>query len=199
MKYYENFLSDFLDVDLLNEFKTIEDWSDFNRNNSHMLEFYGETQFLKKVRELLHSKTFITWVESEMNIDGLIVDSHGIGEGVSLMKKGDLLDPHIDFNWNNRIRMHRAVNLCIYFGECDGGEFHVWDENKENIIFEKTPLHNSAVLFNHSEILSHGVKPIKKGNRYTIRQFYYRSEAAEINPHQSLYWFNPKSQMPTNS
>ena len=39
------------------------------------------------------------------------------------MKQDDMLDAHIDFNWNNRIKMHRAVNLLIYVGECHGGEF----------------------------------------------------------------------------
>lgn len=198
MKYYENILSDNFDIDLLDEFHTIQEWSDFNRNNSHMLEFYGDKQYIKKIREYLYSKTFISWVEQEMNIEGLVVDSQGIGEGVSLMKKGDLIDPHIDFNWNNRIKMHRAVNLCIYFGDCKGGEFHIWDDKKENIIFEKAPVHNSAVLFKHSETLSHGVKPVILGRRYTIRQFYYKSEVVEVSPHQSLYWFNP-TKMPTNT
>ena len=157
MRYYENILSNYLDIDLLDELHTIRDWSDFNRNNSHMLEFYGDRQIIKKTREYLHSKEFISWVENEMGIDGLVVDSQGKGEGVSLMKKGDSIDPHIDFNWNNRIKMHRAVNHCIYIGDCKGGEFHVWDEKKQNIIFEKPPKHNSAVLFKHSETLSHGV------------------------------------------
>ena len=199
MKYYENFLSNYLDIDLLSELRTIKDWSDFNRNNSHMLEYYGDRQIIIKVRQLLHSKSFISWVEKEMNVNGLVVDSHGIGEGVSLMKRGDSLDPHIDFNWNDRIKMNRAVNLCLYIGDCKGGEFHVWDEKRENILFEKEPIHNSAVLFKHSETLSHGVKPVTFGKRYTIRQFYYKSESICENPHQSLYWFNPEINMPTNS
>ena len=199
MKYYENFLKNYLDVDLLDEFHTIKDWSDFNRNNSHMLEYYGDRQVIQKVREYLHSKEFISWVENQIEEDGLVVDSQGVGEGISLMKKGDQIDPHIDFNWNSRIKMHRAVNLCIYIGDCRGGEFHIWDEKKENILFEKTPIHNSAVIFRHSEILSHGVKPVTLGRRYTVRQFYYKSEAVEVNPHQSLYWFNPETRMPTNS
>ena len=95
--------------------------------------------------------------------------------------------------------MNRAVNLCLYIGDCKGGEFHVWDEKRENILFEKEPIHNSAVLFKHSETLSHGVKPVTFGKRYTIRQFYYKSESICENPHQSLYWFNPEINMPTNS
>ena len=50
---------------------------------------------------------------------------------------------------------------------------------RKKIIFEKPPKHNSAVLFKHSESLSH-VKP-DEGRRFTIRQFYYKSESIEHN------------------
>ena len=164
-----------------------------------MKEYYEEGQFLTKLRVYLHSKKFIQWVEEESGIEGLVVDSYGIGEGVSLMEKEHKLNPHIDFNWNDRIKMHRAVNLLIYLGDCFGGEFEIWDDKKENVIFEANPIHNSAVIFTHSETQAHGVRKITSGRRYSIRQFYYKSEATCENPHQSLYWYNPESNMPTNS
>ena len=115
-KYYENFLKDNLDLLLQSELRQIKDWQDFNRNTSHMKEYYGDGKFITKIRQDLHSKEIIEWVEKESGIDGLVVDSYGTGEGVSLMESEDQLDPHIDFNWNDRIKMHRAVNLCIYIG-----------------------------------------------------------------------------------
>jgi len=199
MKYYENFLKDYLDVDLLSELKSIKEWKDFNRNKSHMKEYYDEGQWLNKLRCHLHSKSFIQWIEKETEIEGLVVDPIGTGEGVSLMQSGDILDPHIDFNWNDRIKMHRAVNLLIYLGSCQGGEFEVWNETMDEKIFNANPIHNSAVIFTHSETQAHGVRKITSGKRYSIRQFYYKSEATCENPHQSLYWFNPEMKMPTNS
>lgn len=199
MKYYENFLKDYLDIDLLNELKSFNNWKDFDRNNSHMKEYYDGGQWLNKLRCHLHSKSFIQWVEKETGVEGLVVDSFGTGEGVSLMQSGDKLDSHIDFNWNNRINMYRSINLLIYLGSCEGGEFEIWDDKKENIIFEAKPIHNSAVLFKHSETKSHGVRSIKSGNRFSVRQFYYKSELTCENPHQSLYWYNTEKNMPTNS
>jgi hypothetical protein len=200
MKYYDNFLKHPLDANyLLNELKTIEDWEDFDRNNSHMKEYYGESQLINKTRQYLHSKKCIEWIEKESGIDGLVVDTYGTGEGVSLMEPKDYLDPHIDFDWNERIKLYRAVNLTIYLGSVTGGEFTVWDEDMKMVTFSKSPKHNSAILFSHSETKAHGVKPVISGQRYAIRQFYYRSEAICDNAHQSLYWYNPKKQMPTNS
>jgi hypothetical protein len=199
MKYYDNFLDELKADDLLNDFEKITDWKNFNRNNSHMKEFYEDFPNLTMLRHHLHSKKFVHWVEEETQIYGLVVDSFGIGEGVSLMQKGDKLNSHIDFNWNDRIKMYRAVNLLIYFGDCEGGEFNVWDDNKENIIFEKEPKHNSAIIFTHSETKSHGVNTVKSGNRFAVRQFYYKSDNICNNAHQSLYWYNPNKKMETNS
>lgn len=199
MNYYQNFLDEHQSNELLDKLHLLTDWKDFYRNSSHMKEYYGELEILDELRCKLHSKNFIKWIEKETGISGLIVDSFGVGEGVSLMEKNDRLDPHIDFNWNSRINMHRSVNLLIYLGNSSGGEFHVWNEKKDNIIFEKEPLHNSAILFNHSEVKAHGVKPVKSGKRFSIRQFYYKSEIVFDNPHQSLYWYNEKKNMETNS
>jgi len=199
MFYYNNFLDEQVSYDILKELDQIKDWNNFHRNNSHMKEFYGDFELLNIIRIKLHSKKFINWLEKEIQIEGLVVDPHGVGEGVSLMESGDLLDPHIDFNWNDRIKMYRAVNLLVYLGNSQGGEFQIWDEEKKNVIFEKEPKHNSAVIFKHSENNSHGVKPVKSGNRFAIRQFYYKSENICSNAHQSLYWYNPNKKMKTNS
>ena len=203
MKYYDNFLKDNLDLFLLRELETLTTyaWEDFVRNNSHMKEYYGEGQFINKIRQYLHSKDCIKWVEKESNIEGLVVDTLGTGEGISLMEQEDKLDPHIDFNWNNRIKMYRAVNLTIYLGNATGGEFTTWNEymNFTFGMYSEEPKHNSAILFPHSETKAHGVKPITSGQRYAIRQFYYKSEATCDNPHQSLYWYNPDKKMATNT
>lgn len=199
MNYYENFLDQDDADDIYRILTAKNDWKDFYRNTSHMKESYDEPEEIFKIRQKLHSKQFIEWIQNEIHADGLVVDSYGIGEGVSLMKNGDKINSHIDFNWNDRIKMYRSVNLMIYFGNCEGGQFHVWDEDRKNIIFEKEPKHNSAIIFKHSEKNSHGVKEVLKGSRYALRQFYYTSDKECENPHQSLYWYNPQKNMKTNS
>ena len=184
---------------LQSELRSVKDWKSFDRNDSHMKEYYGDGKFINRLRQYLHSKACIEWIEKEFDIEGLVVDVYGTGEGVSLMESEDHLDPHIDFNWNERIKLYRAVNLTIYIGDVVGGEFTVWDEDMKIITFSQSPKHNSAILFQHSESNAHGVKPITEGERYAVRQFYYKSEAVCENAHQSLYWYNPQKQMPTNT
>ena len=97
MKYYDNFLKDNLDLFLLRELETLTTyaWKDFVRNNSRMKEYYGEGQFINKTRQYLHSKECIEWVEKESGLRGLVIDVYRTGEGVSLMKKDDMLDAHL--------------------------------------------------------------------------------------------------------
>ena len=56
-----------------------------------MKEYYGEGKFINKIRQYLHSKECIEWVEKELDIEGLVVDPYCTGEGVSLMEKDDLI------------------------------------------------------------------------------------------------------------
>ena len=80
MKYYENFLKDNLDLLLQSELKPIKDWKSFNRNNSHMLEYYDGSRFINRIRQYLHSKECIEWVENEFDVEGLVIDDQGTGE-----------------------------------------------------------------------------------------------------------------------
>ena len=119
MKYYDNFLKDSLDLFLLRELETLTTyaWEDFNRNESHMKEYYGEGQFINKIRQYLHSKKCIEWVEKESGLGGLIIDAYGTGEGVSLMKKDDMLwgaDSHLGDHRKVILATRRANAVHIY-------------------------------------------------------------------------------------
>ena len=203
------FLDEKLATNCLKTLEGIEDWKIFERNNSLMYEYYDWEQHedLREVYNQLHSQKTITNLEEETDLEGLLFDPMGVGEGISKMTKGCKLDPHIDFNWNDRVKLNRVLSLTIYLGiDCEGGEFEIWDEKREHVLWSHTPGHNTSVLFKNNEISPHGVKEITNGTRYAIRKFYYQSNSTPIeDPHQSLYWYdgekayNPQKKMPTNS
>ena len=203
------FLDKKLALDCLDTLEEIKDWKSFKRNNSLMYEYYDWEQHedLREVYNQLHSQKTITNLEEETDLEGLLFDPMGVGEGISKMTKGCKLDPHIDFNWNDRVKLNRVLSLTIYLGiDCEGGEFQIWDEKREHVLWSHTPGHNSSVLFKNNEISPHGVKEITNGTRYAIRKFYYQSNSTPIEaPHQSLYWYdgenayNPQKKMSTNS
>ena len=202
------FLDEKLATSCLKTLEGIEDWKIFERNNSLMYEYYDWEQHadLREVYDQLHSQKTIKNLEEETSLEGLLFDPMGVGEGISKMTKGCKLDPHIDFNWNNRVKLNRSLSLTVYLGDCKGGEFQIWDEKRENVVWSHVPSHNTTVLFKNNEVAPHGVKEITSGTRYAIRKFYYQSNSIPIeDPHQSLYWYdgekayNPQKKMPTNS
>jgi len=201
-----------LDKDLasscLETLEGIKDWKTFERNNSLMFEYYDWEQHddLREVYNQLHSQRTIKNLEEETNTSGLLFDPLGVGEGISKMVKGCKLDPHIDFNWNNRVKLNRVFSLIVYLGYCKGGEFQIWDKERKNIMWNHTPDHNTSVLFKNNDSVPHSVTEITNGTRYAIRQFYYQSNSTPIeDPHQSLYYYdgekayNIEKKMPTNS
>ena len=158
-----------------------------------MYEYYDWEQHddLREVYNQLHSQRTIKDLEEETGFSGLLFDPMGVGEGISKMTKGCKLDPHIDFNWNNRVKLNRAFSLMIYLGECEGGEFRLWDKERKNIMWTHVPNHNTSVLFKNNDSAPHSVTEITSGTRYAIRQFYYQSNSTPVeSPHQSLYYYD---------
>tara|TARA_B100000959_G_scaffold284312_1_gene355570 strand:+ start:2327 stop:2953 length:627 start_codon:yes stop_codon:yes gene_type:complete len=202
------FLSPELATSCYDTLEEIEDWKTFERNNSLMYEYYDWERHanLREVYNFFHSQRTIKNLEEETGYEGLLFDPMGVGEGISKMVKGCKLDPHVDFNWNNRVKLNRVFSLILYLGDCKGGEFRLWDKDRKNIVWSKTPSHNTSVLFKNNDSAPHSVTEVTSGVRYAIRQFYYQSNSTPAeNPHQSLYWYdgenayNVEPKMATNS
>lgn len=155
----------------------------------------------------LHSSIFINWLENITGIQSLITDPHLIGAGYSKNSSGDSLKPHVDFNWNNRLKLHRAVSLIIYLTPGWkpewGGSLDFYDADKEKIIKTVNCTFNKALIWNYHRKGFHGyADPIQcpvETFRGTFRLFYYISNSTykpEDLPHRSLYWFNHDTKEP---
>ena len=156
----------------------------FTRAGSHMLEHNDIVNCPMMSTLYLHFSTpaFLQRLERKMDIKGIISDPHMIGAGYSEMRNHGDLKPHIDFNWNDTIKMHRIATLIIYLnGGYTGGELQF--DNRPPII----PMPNRAVIFQHHETIRHMVTPVK-GTRRALRYFYY---ASKLEPpsgyHRALY------------
>jgi hypothetical protein len=156
----------------------------FERAGSYMFESNdrGNLPALQKLYNIVSDPLFLRDLESKLNITGIICDPHMVGAGYSQIKDHGDLKPHIDFNWNDRIKMYRVASLIIYLSTPEeGGEIEFEGINK--IAVES----NRAVLFEHSETVRHFVHPVK-GIRNAIRFFYYASKLdAPAGYHRSLY------------
>lgn len=156
----------------------------FTRANSQMYENNDRANLpvLNYLYEKASSPSALNELEKELQISGIMPDPHMIGSGYSkIVDHGDL-KPHIDFNWNDKLKLYRVASLIIYLSTPEsGGEIEF-----EGVA--KVPVkENRAIIFEHSESIRHFVHPVK-GVRYAVRFFYYASKmAAPDGYHRSLY------------
>jgi hypothetical protein len=156
----------------------------FERAGSYMLESNDITSLptLRNLYNFVSDPVFLRDLESKLKVTGIICDPHMVGAGYSQIKDYGDLKPHIDFNWNDRIKMYRVASLIIYLSTPEeGGEIEF--EGVDKIAVKA----NRAVLFEHSETVRHFVHPVK-GIRNAVRFFYYASkQEAPAGYHRSLY------------
>jgi len=186
LSVFDNFLNKELLSRVDKELLTVEWPKLFKRAGSHMHEC-GDIKKYPILFELYNTfccSKYLEFLESITNIKGLIPDPYLIGSGYSQIKDMGDLKPHIDFNWNDRLKLFRKLTLIIYLSSPKkGGEIEFIDFAKVKV------KKNRAVIFSHSETIRHFVHPVK-GIRNAVRFFYYCSDLSNPkNFHRSLYSF----------
>jgi hypothetical protein len=186
VKTYENVLSPSLMESVLEEINSLEWEKHFTRMGSDMFES-GDRESLPVLNDLYNmfsTTKFLSWLEGELGISGVLPDPYLLGAGYSQIKDSGDLKPHVDFNWNSKLKLYRVASFIIYLNDVEsGGEI-------EFIGVGKFPIaKNRAILFSHSETVRHFVHPVK-GLRNAVRFFFYSSKLENPNDmHRSLYGY----------
>jgi hypothetical protein len=174
----------------------------FDRNGSAMYEWCKytkkETPAAYALFSYFHSTEFVRYLEEITNINGLIPDIHLHGAGYMRCGNGDSLKIHTDFNWQNDIKLNRALNLVIYLNENWeeewNGDIQFWDKKNTNCVKSYFPKWGNAIMWQYDELGFHGhPNPIQCPTgqfRDGFRFFYYTSNSTNENPHRSLYWYD---------
>jgi len=185
-------------------------WTIFTRAGSRMEEFndliHCPTAH-QVTYDLMHSGEMLYDLEQMTGITGLLPDPHLVGAGFSIMRDGAELGPHYDFNWNDRLRLHRKLTSILYitpdWEEKWGGENITWTANPElddtaEIVESISPKFNRFIISqNVKEGPVHSVGKVKCPSivqgRACIRFFYYISTSdynKDDPPHRSIYKTN---------
>ncbi len=155
----------------------------------------GKTQvtdsalFPKPIQELnrvLASPEWLELLSDVMGIPKLQADSELAGGGIHQTGPRGRLDVHIDFNYIADRKLHRRLNILIYFNKGWqkewGGNIELWDENVKKCHHSFSPLFNRCVVFETNNISYHGVTQVKTPpgvTRNSFAAYYYTSEAPE--------------------
>ncbi|MBX7231936.1 MAG: 2OG-Fe(II) oxygenase [Bdellovibrionales bacterium] len=136
----------------------------------------GEITFAFQEPEVLKTIEKITQVSNQIPDSGLYAG------GLSMMRTGDFLDPHIDNSHDQNRELYRRLNLLYYVSPDwkteDGGHLELWDQAvKNNITIECR--FNRLVLMETNNLSWHSVSPVKRkgGLRKCVSNYYFSKES----------------------
>lgn len=206
MAFFDNFLPAHVAINMYNEINSIDNkfWKKFTRNGSHMMEL-NKIELMPVAFEVMsyfHSSSFLESLTKLTGIPGLIPDPHLVGAGYSKSFKGDTLKIHTDFNWNNTLKLHRALSLIIYLTPDWDPSWHggldFYDFERRKVVTHVDCLFNRCLIWKYDKLGWHGhLNPLNCPDnkpRTTFRLFYYTSNSTyheDDPPHRSQYWYDP--------
>lgn len=165
-------LSDLWDESLLNSARTeVESFTNWNGEKnffgSQKKRFqnnYGDLPFhVKSIFDTMHSPTFLEFLEGVTGEVGLIPDPYLLGGGIHSTASLGFLKLHADFNWHEKLRLYRRLNVLIYLNkdwiDSYNGELelaHKQDNGEFKILKTVKPIFNTTVIFTTDDDSYHG-------------------------------------------
>jgi 2OG-Fe(II) oxygenase superfamily len=180
------------------------DRSDWRRSNSaHERKLSTEDEsrfgpFTAKVVAALNSGMFLTFLERLTGISGLIADPYLRGGGLHEIEPGGKLGVHADFNFYERLKVYRRLNLLLYLNsswqDAWGGHLELWTADCRTKMKSIGPVFNRAVIFDTSNKSYHGhPHPLAcpdGESRKSLALYYYTTEypyEEDLAPHSTLF------------
>jgi hypothetical protein len=181
-------------------FKTVNEWRKVQISDAS--RFPGP---VARLNELLASARFLSDLSYVTGIPDLIADPALVGGGMHMTGPGGRLDVHIDFNYLEKRKLHRRLNLLLYLNPAWdrswGGLLQLWDGDVKECRRAFAPVANRCVIFETSEISFHGVTPVTPAAPYpriSFANYYYTSEAPphwKVNTHSTIFKARPKERL----
>lgn len=143
------------------------DWDAFGQETHRLISYFNSDAFISKIGEI-------------SGIPELFGDPELEGGGIHVTRRGGFLKMHTDFNWHDRLKADRRINILLYLNKDwqreYGGELVLADlDFKEKASIQ--PRFNRLVIFNTNDLTLHGhPDPLLFPNDYpraSIAMYYY--------------------------
>jgi hypothetical protein len=155
-----------------------------------------------------NSQPMIEFLEGLTAIQGLIPDPFFMGGGFHETTRGGKLGIHADFRINDKLHLHRRLNVIIYLNENWreewGGQLELWDRKMTAKVRAVLPVFNRCVVFNTDADSFHGhPDPLQAPEgvpRRSIALYYYTASHAiykEVPSVSTIYHARPSDDRET--
>jgi Rps23 Pro-64 3,4-dihydroxylase Tpa1-like proline 4-hydroxylase len=201
--YFDNFLPTEAVEAALKDFPEPKQlkWNEFDNPNERKLAFDAVEKLPDAVRDILYflnSRPMIQFLEILTGIDGVIPDPYFVGGGLHQIKPGGKLGVHADFNWHQKLKLDRRINVLVYMNkdwkEEYGGHFELWNREMTQADQKILPLFNRCAIFSTTDFSFHGhPTPLScppDRTRKSIATYYYsngRPEEEASDSHTTLF------------
>jgi hypothetical protein len=135
------------------------------------------------ITDAFHRPSVLEAVKRVTGIAGLEADPELYAGGISMMGRGDFLNPHIDNSHDSIRARYRRLNLLYYISrdwrDEYGGNFELWDAavEKPKLITSK---YNRLVVMETNKFSWHSVNPVVVDkNRCCISNYYFSRSCPE--------------------
>jgi Rps23 Pro-64 3,4-dihydroxylase Tpa1-like proline 4-hydroxylase len=138
---------------------------------------------LKDVTFAIQSPELIAVIERITGIPKQVPDPHLYAGGITLMAKGDFLNPHIDNSHDSERKLYRTLNL-LYYATPDwkpeyGGSLELWDDSVKSAVVIPS-LFNRLVIMETNRHSWHSVSPVRHdGQRCCVSNYYFSERSPE--------------------
>jgi Rps23 Pro-64 3,4-dihydroxylase Tpa1-like proline 4-hydroxylase len=198
----DNFFPDDIFKDLCNDIKNYpqEKWIVKNLGTSSIRKEardFTESPILNQILTNLTAHSFVTWMGKITNNSSIIPDPHHLGAGLTSTPSGTNLGLHVDFNWNDTLKLNRKFNLILYANESWddnwNGHLEFWNKESTECLYTVRPSPNRLIFWEYEQDLIHGfTKPINcppEVERQNLMTIYYTSNSTPISPpHKSKFY-----------
>lgn len=197
--YLDNLLPEEITIRIYNLLLNID--SSYWRKNTSFREQKKSFFKLEKVNSLIlnateafHDSNVIKKIEKITCIENLEADPSLYAGGISMMSKGDFLNPHIDNSHDAKKKRYRRLNLLFYISpnwkESIGGNLELWDE-KVNKKITITSKFNRLVVMKTNKHSWHSVSKLKINQpRCCISNYYFTRNSPEKYEYYHVTSFN---------
>lgn len=185
--FIDNLLPENVARDIYNAFPTPEEMAIHkslreNKRIAAQMDLYNP--LLEEIVYAFQDERIVKIIEEITGIEQMIPDEHLYAGGISLMAKGNFLNPHLDNSHDNDRENYRVLNLLYYVTPDwkleNGGNLELWDKgvkNKQRTILSKF---NRLVLMITNKSSYHSVsKVIADGKRCCVSNYYFSKIPAE--------------------
>lgn len=138
---------------------------------------------LKDVTLAIQSPDLVATVERITGMRRQVPDARLYAGGITLMGKGDFLNPHIDNSHDSDRRLYRTLNLLYYvtpgWKREFGGNLELWDEAVRTPVTIPAEF-NRLVIMETNRRSWHSVSPVRHdGQRCCVSNYYFSEQPPE--------------------